>query len=233
MALGARLLDAGGQPVGLGAQALAALDRIDVSGIDQRLAGCAVTVACDVDNPLTGPRGASAVFGPQKGATPAMVEQLDAVLRHWATLLRTSLGADVEHLPGAGAAGGLGAGMMAFLSASLRPGVELVADLVGLRQQMVGASLCLTGEGRTDFQTAHGKTPMGVARVAKAQGVPVLCLSGGLGQGYAAVYDVGIDAVGSIIPAPMSLEQAIDAGPDLIADAVERLLRVARIGLPG
>jgi glycerate kinase len=231
LALGARLLDVSGQPVGLGAQALAALDRIDISGLDPRLAGCAVTVACDVDNPLTGPRGASAVFGPQKGATPAMVVQLDTLLRRWAAVLRTSLGADVEHVPGAGAAGGLGAGVMAFLSASLRPGVALVADLVGLQQQMLGAHLCLTGEGRTDFQTAHGKTPMGVARVARAQGVPVLCVSGGLGPGYEAVYDVGIAAVSSIVPGPMSLEQAVLAGPDLIADAVERLLRVARIGL--
>lgn len=231
MALGARLLDGDGQPIGLGAKGLAALDRIDLSGLDARLAKTVVTVACDVDNPMTGPRGASAVFGPQKGATAEMVGELDILLQRWARALLATLGRDVEHVPGAGAAGGLGGGLMALLSASLRPGVELVTEAVGLRERMVGASLCLTGEGRTDAQTAHGKTPMGVAQVARAHGVPVLCLTGGLGSGYEAVYKVGIDAVMSIVPGPISLQEAIDAGPGLITDAVERALRGARIGL--
>lgn len=231
MALGAGLLDARDQAIKLGAQGLAMLERIDLTGFDQRLAGCTVTVACDVDNPMTGPRGASVVFGPQKGATPEMVEQLDALLHHWSEVLRTCLGREVEHVPGSGAAGGLGGGLMALLSATLRPGVGLVAEAVGLRKRMEGAGLCLTGEGRTDEQTAHGKTPMGVAQIAKAYGIPVLCLSGGLGSGYEAVYQVGIDAVMSIVPGPITLQQAVDAGPVLIADAVERTLRVARIGL--
>jgi glycerate kinase len=137
----------------------------------------------------------------------------------------------VEPLPGSGAAGGLGGGMIALLGASLRPGVEIVVEAAGLRERLAGAALCITGEGGTDFQTAHGKTPMGVARAAKAHGVPVLCLSGGLGRQYEAVYAVGIDAVMSIVPGPMSLEEAIRRGPELVEAAVARALRLARIGL--
>lgn len=229
-ALGARFLNASGVEIGPGGGALSSLAQVDLSGLDARLAKTKITVACDVDNPLTGPRGAAAVFGPQKGATPAMVETLDAALAHLAKVIRQDLGKDVEALPGAGAAGGLGAGLIAFLDAGLRPGVGIVVEASRLEERLAGAALCITGEGGTDHQTVLGKTPMGVARAAKAHGVPVLCLSGGLGRGYEAVYDVGIDAVLSIVPGPMSLEEAVRRGPELAEAAAARALRVARIG---
>ncbi|MFZ5814416.1 MAG: glycerate kinase [Bacillota bacterium] len=229
-ALGARLLDGDGRELEPGGAALARLERIDLTGLDPRLAGFAITVACDVDNPLTGPRGAAAVFGPQKGATPEMVAQLDAALARWAEVLRRELGCDVEEMPGAGAAGGLGAGLVAILGATLRRGVEIVVDAVKLTERMAGADLCLTGEGGTDFQTVRGKTPMGVARAAKVHGVPVICLSGGLGREYQQIYAVGIDAALSIVPGPISLEQAMARGAELVEDATERALRLVALG---
>ncbi|HWI65091.1 MAG TPA: glycerate kinase, partial [Symbiobacteriaceae bacterium] len=192
--------------------------------------GFSITVACDVDNPMTGERGAAAVFGPQKGATPAMVKALDDNLKHLASIIRRDLGKDVEQVPGAGAAGGLGAGLLAFLGATLRRGVEIVVDAVGLTGRCEGAALCLTGEGGTDFQTVRGKTPMGVARAAKAHGVPVICISGGLGRDYRQVYEVGIDAVCTIVTGPMELSEAMSRGPELVEDATERALRMVRIG---
>jgi glycerate kinase len=230
-ALGGRFLDAAGQELPPGGGALTRLARIDLSGLDPRLAACPITAACDVDNPLTGPKGAAAVFGPQKGADPAMVEQLDQGLGRLAAVIRRDLEQDVEHMPGAGAAGGMGGGLVALLGATLRSGVEIVIEASRLRERLAGASLCLTGEGGTDFQTAHGKTPMGVAQAAKAHGVPVLCLSGGLGRDYEAVYTVGIDAVMSIVPGPISLEEAVRRGPELAEAAAARALRLARIGL--
>jgi len=229
-ALGVRFLNARGEEIGRGGGALADLDRIDISARDSRLKDCTITVACDVDNPLTGPKGASAVFGPQKGATPEMVTALDANLRHLAEVIRRDLGHDIETTPGAGAAGGLGGGLMAFLGAELRRGVEIVVEATGLREKLAGADLCLTGEGGTDFQTVHGKTPMGVAQAAKPHGVPVICLSGGLGKRYQDIYQVGIDAACTIVPGPMELAEAIARGPELVADATERALRLVAIG---
>lgn len=232
-ALGARFLDANGEQIPAGGGALGALERIDLSKLDPRLAATGITVACDVDNPFTGERGAAAVFGPQKGATPEVVQRLDANLRHLAALIRRDLGHDVEQVPGAGAAGGLGGGLLAFLGAELRRGVEIVVDAVGLTERCAGAALCLTGEGGTDFQTVRGKTPMGVARAAKAHGVPVICISGGLGREYHQVYEVGIDAVTSIMPGPMMLAEAMARGPELVEEATERALRLVMVGLQG
>lgn len=231
-ALGARLLDAAGAPIGPGGGALPALARIDLAGLDPRLAECTLTVACDVDNPLTGPRGAAAVFGPQKGATPDMVAALDAALAHLAAVIRRDLGRDVELVPGAGAAGGLGAALLA-LGARLRPGIEIVVEATRLRERLAGAALCLTGEGQTDFQTARGKAPVGVARAAKAWGVPVLCISGGLGAGYEEVYACGIDAVASAVPGPMPLAEAMARGAELVAAAAERAVRLWWVGRRG
>ncbi|MEW8977069.1 MAG: glycerate kinase [Symbiobacterium sp.] len=230
-ALGVRLLDAAGQDLGPGGAELARLDRIDTSGLDPRLSAVEITVACDVDNPLTGPRGASAVFGPQKGATPEMVAQLDAALRRWAEVIRRDLGRDVENVPGAGAAGGLGAGLMALLNARLRRGVEIVVEATGLERHLTDADLCLTGEGNTDFQTAHGKTPMGVAQAARRHGVPVICISGGLGRDHRRIYDVGIDAALPIVPGPVDLDAAMASGAAYVADATERALRLVAVGM--
>jgi glycerate kinase len=179
-ALGVRFIDAAGrclQP-GLGGGDLSAIRHVDLSGRDARLARSRVGVACDVTNPLTGPDGAAAVYGPQKGATPEMVALLEDALANLAEVIRRDLGLDVEHLAGSGAAGGLGAGLVAFAGAWLRRGVEVVAGAVGLARRLAGADLCITGEGRLDRQSLSGKTAVGVARLAAAAHVPVVCIPG-------------------------------------------------------
>ncbi|WAJ40001.1 glycerate kinase [Pseudomonas sp. GOM7] len=232
-ALGLRLLDEQGRELPPGGAALAGLDQLDLSGLDARLLSVQVEVAADVDNPLCGPRGASAVFGPQKGATPAQVEQLDAALGRFARIAAATLGEDHAGFPGVGAAGGLGFAARAFLKASFRPGIALVAELSGLAEAVAGADLVITGEGRMDAQTLHGKTPMGVAKVAQVAGVPVIALAGSLGDGYQALYDAGIEAAFSLAPGPLSLEQAMaGAAAELEARAVDiaRLWRLAGRG---
>ncbi|WP_314407256.1 glycerate kinase [Pseudomonas kuykendallii] len=230
-ALGVRFLDAEGHELEEGGAALARLDRIYLDGLDARLAQVQVEVAADVDNPLCGPRGASAVFGPQKGATAQHVQELDAALRRFGAVAARALGEDHAESPGVGAAGGLGFAARAFLAARFRPGVEVVAELSGLAEAMQGADLVITGEGRLDAQSLHGKTPMGVARVAKAAGVPVVAIAGSLGDGYQKLYEVGIDAAFSLVPGPMPLEQAMaEAAVQLRARAadVARLWRLAQ-----
>ena len=177
-ALGARFLDGQDRPLPPGGGALTDLARVDVRRLDARLAGTEVVVACDVDNPMTGPTGAAHVYGPQKGATPADVTLLDAGLARLAQVLRRDLGADVERLPGAGAAGGVGAGAVALLGARLTPGIDLLLDAVGFDQALVGSGLVVTGEGAVDHQSLAGKAPVGVARRARAAGVPVVVLGG-------------------------------------------------------
>jgi glycerate kinase len=219
-ALGLRLLDADGQPLEEGGLALARLARIDASDLDPRLAEVQVEVAADVDNPLCGPNGASAIFGPQKGATPEQVQALDQALGHFADHCAQLLGEDVREYPGCGAAGGMGFAAKAFMGARFRPGVEVVAELAALDALVQGADLVITGEGRFDAQTLRGKTPMGVARVAKRHGVPVVVLAGTLGEGYQQLYAHGIDAAFALASGPMSLEQACaNAGPLLQARA--------------
>jgi glycerate kinase len=227
-ALGARFLDADGQELPDGGAALARLQRIDLSGLDPRLRDCRITVACDVDNPLCGPRGASAVFGPQKGASPEIVAELDAALAHFSLVAQEATGKAVAELPGAGAAGGLGAGLMFFSPAQLRPGVEIVLEAVDFAGVVEGAAFVVTGEGRTDFQTAFGKAPVGVARFAKQFGVPVFCLSGGLGDGANDVLALDIDAVMSICDRPLTLDACMKTGSTLIESAAERLCRIVR-----
>jgi glycerate kinase len=227
-ALGARFLADDGQELPDGGAALARLEHIDLAGLDPRLKDCRITVACDVDNPLCGPRGASAVFGPQKGATPEMVAELDASLDHFSTIAQEATGRAIAELSGAGAAGGLGAGLMFFTPAKLKPGVEIVLDAVGFAGVVEGAAFVVTGEGRTDFQTAFGKAPVGVAKVAKRFGVPVFCLSGGLGDGADDVLAQGIDAVMSICSRPLTLDECMKAGETLIESGAERLCRIVK-----
>ena len=230
-ALGARFLDDREQPLAEGGAALARLERIDLSGLDPRLLATEIMVACDVDNPLTGPRGASAIYGPQKGATPDMVQELDQALERFARVATRCTGREVAGLPGAGAAGGLGAGLLWFTPARLRPGVEIVLEATGFEAMVAGADLVITGEGRTDAQTAMGKAPVGVAAVARRHGVPVVCLSGGLGEGAEEVLSHGIDAIASIVPQPMALEACISQGPALIEAAAARVCRLIRLGM--
>jgi glycerate kinase len=229
-ALGVRLLDADGRDLAFGGAALAGLDRLDVSGLDGRAGESEFMVACDVSNLLTGPEGASAVYGPQKGATPAMVEQLDAALGHFAEIVRRDLGRDVERIPGAGAAGGLGGGLIAFLGGDLRAGVDIVLDTVGLDGRLKGASLVITGEGSTDRSTVYNKAPVGVARRARALGIPVVAVSGSLGDGYADVHDHGIEAAVAITRRPMTLDEATAEAAELIASATEEAIRLMQVG---
>ena len=228
-ALGVRFLDRAGQELALGGAALASLSQIDLTGLDTRLAQVEVMVAADVDNPLCGPRGASAVFGPQKGASPAQVEQLDAALAHYADVMAATLGEDLRDYPGVGAAGGLGFAARAVLRAAFRPGVELVAELSGLAAAVEGADLVITGEGRLDGQSLHGKTPVGVARIARAAGVPVIALAGSLGEGYQRLYAEGIGAAFSLAPGPLSLEQAMQQAADQLSARAADLARLWQI----
>lgn len=229
-ALGARFLDEAGGDLPEGGAALARLARIDLRGLDPRLAETELLVACDVDNPLCGPRGASAVYGPQKGATPEIVRELDAALEAFARVARRDTGRDAAEVPGAGAAGGLGAGLLFFTPARLRPGVEIVLEAVGFEDRVRGASLVFTGEGRTDAQTAMGKAPVGVAAAAKRQGVPVVCLSGGLGDGAEAVLAYGIDALAAVPPGPMDLDACLAGGAPLLEAAAARACRLLKVG---
>ncbi|HBP2565354.1 TPA: glycerate kinase, partial [Pseudomonas aeruginosa] len=235
-ALGVRFLAADGEELAPGGAALAGLHSLDLGGLDPRLVDVAVEVAADVDNPLCGPRGASAVFGPQKGASAEQVAQLDAALAHFAKVVAATLGEDFSRVPGVGAAGGLGFAARAFLRARFRPGIELVAELAGLADALVGADLVLTGEGRLDAQSLHGKTPVGVARIARQAGVPVVALAGSLGDGYQRLHDAGIDAAFSLAPGPISLEQACaGAAAELEARAeqIARLWRLAQASREG
>lgn len=225
-ALGYTLLDETGRPLPRGGAALAHLARIDASGKDPRLAACDVLVACDVTNPLCGPQGASAIYGPQKGASPQVVEELDAALRHFADVVLRQLGVAILDVPGAGAAGGLGGGLMAFANGRLRPGVELVADVVRLEERLRGATLVITGEGRMDAQTPNGKTPVGVARVAKRFGIPVIAIAGSLGKGYEEVYAHGIDTAFSICTGPMTLDYSRANAARLLEEAGEAVGRM-------
>lgn len=229
-ALGVRLLDKSGNDLSPGGAALADLRKIDTSGLDARAAASQFSVACDVSNPLTGSEGASAVYGPQKGATPELVEQLDAALGNFAKVVERDIGRSVDDVPGSGAAGGLGGGMMAFLDGSLRAGVDIVLDQVGLNEQLEGADLVITGEGQLDFQTVYHKAPIGVAWRAKERGIPVIAISGSLGQGFEDVHPEGIDAVASIVCAPMSLDEASTRSGELIADAVAEAMRFMKVG---
>lgn len=230
-ALGAKFLDSSGAELPPGGSALARLDRIDLSGLDPRLAKVEILVACDVDNPLCGPRGASAIFGPQKGADTDKVATLDAALSHYAGIAAKATGKPhVAEMPGAGAAGGLGAGLLFFTNATLMPGVTLVLETTGFDTRVRTADVVFTGEGRTDLQTVFGKAPVGVAGAAKKHGKPVVCISGGLGEGANDVYAHGIDVLGSITPGPVSLEECMKNGEMFLVDATERFCRALRAG---
>jgi len=225
-ALGAKLLDANGKELPFGGAALASLVHVDVSGMDPRLADFEVTLASDVNNPLCGPKGASAVYGPQKGATPEMVNQLDAALAHYADVIKKDLDIDVREIPGAGAAGGLGMGLMVFLKARVIPGIDVVIQATNLVEDLKDADLVFTAEGRLDFQSAMGKVPTGVAQKAKEFGAAVIALAGEVADDHRTVYEQGIDAVLSIAPGPITLEQSMKEAEKLVTNAAESAMRL-------
>ncbi|ENM5763412.1 glycerate kinase [Vibrio mimicus] len=225
-ALGARFTNADGEPIQLTGGGLRELVNIDLSDFDPRLQHCDLLVACDVNNPLCGDKGASAVFGPQKGATLDDVRLLDGALQQFGLLTEKVTGKAVLQSAGAGAAGGMGAALLAYTHATLRPGIEIVLDTVQLAHQVSDADLVITGEGRIDSQTVHGKTPMGVAKVAKRFDVPVIALSGCTGENYQAVYQCGIDAVFAAVPRAMTLEDALKESDFNLADLAENVARL-------
>ncbi len=229
-ALGAALLSRHGTQIARGGAALATLAHISTTTMDPRLQECTVEVACDVTNPLCGPTGASAVYGPQKGATPEMVEELDSALAHYAQIIEQDLGMSVREIPGAGAAGGLGAGSMAFLHATLRPGAQIVFEAIHLEERIRTANLVITAEGQIDAQTAYGKSVGSVAEIAKRYGLPVLALAGSLGDNYRVVYELGVDAVATLPSGPMTLAFAMENAAWLLSDAAERACMLIQVG---
>ena len=229
-ALGVRFLDKEGRELpGIGGS-LASIAKIDISGLDPRIEETTFEAVCDVENTLFGPEGAAFVYGPQKGATPEQVEELDKGLENLAELIQKDMGIDVANMPGAGAAGGLGCGLHTFLGAKLCKGIDLMFDLVGLPEKLSGADLALTGEGQIDYQTVFGKAPGGVGAAAKAQGIPCFAIAGSIGQELGDLHDFGINAVFSLCPGPMNLEESMRHSKDNVTRVTEQAIRAFLAG---
>lgn len=225
-ALGARLLDADGRALAPGGAALADLATLDLSGLDPRLEKLQVEAAVDVDNPLLGERGASAVFGPQKGATPEVVTELDRALGHFADVSAKALGQDDRDMAGAGAAGGMGFAARAFMGATLKPGIDMIMQQAGMAERLAQADLVITGEGKLDGQSLSGKTPIGVSRAGAAAGKPVVILAGSLGDGWQACYGEGVTAAFALADGPITLEDAVARTAELLSDRCESIARL-------
>ena len=223
-ALGAKLVNSKGLDIPFGGGGLGLLESIDVSKMDPRLKECTFIVACDVDNPLCGPNGASAIFGPQKGATPEMIEILDKNLNEYAEIIKRDIGKDVAEIPGSGAAGGLGGGLIAFCNAETKNGIDIVIDATRLREKILSADLVITGEGKCDYQTLSGKTVMGVSKTAKEFDIPIVVLAGAVGDGIEGLYDHGIIEIAAISDASMTLEYAMTNAVSLLEKKSEEIL---------
>ena len=230
-ALGARLCDAAGKAISFGGSSLSALNSIDITGLDPRLAECDIHVACDVTNPLTGDNGASRIFGPQKGADEAAIAELDACLAHYGEIIHKALGVDVRNTPGAGAAGGMGAALMAFLGADLRSGIEIVMEALNLEEQINNCSLVVTGEGRMDSQSVRGKVPVGVAAAASRYRKPVIGIAGSLTRDVAVVHQHGIDAVFSVLNSVGTLDEALKEASDNITRTARNVAATLAVGM--
>ncbi len=229
-ALGVSFKDDNGAEIGDGGGELSNIRDIDITGIEPRLKDVEIVILSDVANPLCGPNGASYVYGPQKGATPGMVKLLDENLKHYALLIKEKLGRDIIDTPGAGAAGGLGAGLIVFCDAAMLPGIDMVLDINGIDRHLADADLVITGEGKIDSQTVRGKVPVGVAKRALKYGVPVVAIVGSIGEGASAVYKYGIDSIVDIVPGPMPLEDAMRKAPHLLENAAENFMRTLAVG---
>ncbi len=229
-ALGVSITDDTGWETEPGAISMGRIFQVNLKNLDNRIEGCRIYAACDVKNPLTGPSGAASVFGPQKGASPYMVVKLDAHLKHLAQIIRRQLHVEVEEIPGGGAAGGLGAGLVAFLNGTLNPGFELISRIAKLDDWISWADLVITGEGKIDFQTAFGKTPAGVAGMAKKSNKPVIAFTGALGEIPGSSGVPAFDAVIPITDRPMTLEQSVADAERLLENAAERVFRLIELG---
>ncbi|MDU2266430.1 glycerate kinase [Clostridium celatum] len=228
-ALGGRLLDKDGKELSFGGGELEKLHTIDLTDFDQRLRDISVEVACDVNNTLCGEKGASNVFGPQKGATKEMVNLLDNNLKHYANVIKEQIGKDVLDVVGAGAAGGLGAGLMAFFNGTLKKGIEMVIEYTGLENEIKEADMVWTGEGSIDFQTQYGKTPLGVATVAKKYDKPVIAFAGRVGEDIDILYEKGIDSIFGIIKDVTSIEEALEKGQENMEKTAENVIRLMNL----
>lgn len=230
-ALGAHFYDDSGKELPFGGGALGRLARIELQNMDKRLKETEIIIICDVDNPLCGCRGASAVYGPQKGASPQMVLELDRNLSHLAQIARQQCGVDAADVPGSGAAGGLGMGLIAFVGAKPQPGIETMLDIANFNEKVKNADLVITGEGRIDGQSVYGKVPVGVAQRAQKYHVPVIAVVGCVGQDAQAVYEHGIQCIFSAVNAPCTVEDAIANAEENVCNAAERAMRAVRVGL--
>lgn len=228
-ALGGRLLDKEGNELDFGGGQLRKLHKIDLTNFDKRLKDIKIEVACDVNNPLCGEKGASNVFGPQKGATPEMIDLLDDSLNHYANIIKEQIGKDVLNVPGAGAAGGLGAGLMAFLNGELKKGIEMVIEYSKLEEKVKNADMVWTGEGSIDFQTQYGKTPIGVAKIAKKYNKPVIALAGRVGDNIDVLYEKGIDSIFGIIRELTDIDEALLNGKRNIQKTSEDIVRLINL----
>lgn len=225
-ALGGRLLDKDGNELGFGGGELEKLDRIDLTNFDRRLKDIVIEVACDVSNPLCGENGASYIFGPQKGASVEMIKILDNNLKHYAKVIKEQFGKDVLEIAGAGAAGGLGAGLMVFLNGNLKKGIEIVIEYSGLEKKIKNCDVVWTGEGSIDFQTQYGKTPLGVATVAKKYNKPVVALAGRVGDDIDILYEKGIDSIFGIMRGVTTIDEALKNGKENIERTSENIVRL-------
>ena len=228
-ALGVQLLDVNNQQISLGGENLSLISKIDLSKLDSRLQQVEILVACDVDNPLCGEKGASAVFGPQKGATPEIVQQLDRALFHFSDIVQQDLDLNIRDQAGAGAAGGMGGGLLLLPNVQLKAGVQIIIDAVNLNEQIKDADLVITGEGRMDSQTVHGKTPIGVAKAAKLFNKPVIAIVGSLKDDYEVVYKHGIDAVFPIIRQLKSLDETLKLGRENLISTTQNIARLYKL----
>ena len=228
-ALGAEILDENGEQIDFGGGSLNQIEQIKLENLDSRLENVEILAACDVDNPLYGKEGAAYVYAPQKGADPEMVKILDQNLRHFNQIAIKELNKDTNQIPGAGAAGGLGAGLVAFLDAELKAGVKIILDLINFEERLGNVDLVITGEGMLDGQSINGKTPVGVSRSAAEKNIPVIAISGTLGEGVEKVLDHGINSYFSIIDRPAELKEIIEKSPELLSKLSEQIIRTIKI----
>lgn len=230
-ALGIRFLDAEGNELAGTGEDLEKVEDIDVSGLHPAVKEAEITVMCDVTNPMTGMDGATYTFGKQKGGTPEILDRLEAGMVNYAGVIQKKLGKDVDHMEGAGAAGGLGAALCVFLHANLRSGIETVLDLMDFDSLLDGVDLVVTGEGRIDWQSAFGKVPSGIGMRCKKAGVPAVAIVGGMGDGAERIYDFGIESILPTINGAMDIGEALERAEELYANAADRMFRMIKTGI--
>ncbi len=230
-ALGVRFFDEAGEELkGVGSD-LAKVARVDITGLHPAVKETKFTVMCDVNNPLTGPEGATYTFGKQKGGTPEILDELEAGMKSYAQVVGKALNKDIDNLPGAGAAGGLGAAVCGFLNATLKSGIETVLDLIGFDQMLEGVDVVVTGEGRIDWQSAFGKVPSGIGMRCKRKGIPAVAIVGGMGKGAEKIYEFGIDSIIPTINGAMDIEEALERAEELYQGAADRMFRLLKVGM--